>query len=48
MEWNKIHMSFSYAAITMNEDFAGGGDFAEQLSTLIFKKKSFLSLNLLS
>jgi len=31
-----IHVSFSYAATYRNEDSAGGGDFAEQLSLLIF------------
>jgi len=29
-------VSFSYAATCMNEDSEGGGDFPEQLPTLIF------------
>jgi len=36
-----IHVFFSYTATCMNEGSAGGGDFAEQLSSLIFKKKFF-------
>jgi len=35
---------FSYAATCMKKDLAEGGDFAEQLSQLIFIKNSSLSL----
>jgi len=34
-----IHTSFCYEATYMSEDSAKGGNFAEQLSPLIFLKK---------
>jgi len=41
-------VSFSYAATCTNEDSAGGGDFTEEMPPLIFSKKCFSSLTLLS